>query len=378
MNEVASVTNRNTEEMTVFQWTKDPELIEAGAEIRGYYQTAKLSYLQIGKKLTEVKDRFEHGEWENFLQVNAGMSVRTAQTCMQAYQTYGFDTRYIEIGQSKGITLLPLPESERERLMAENDVKNMSVRDLKKKIDEIREQERLKAREAVEAERVNGQIQLAKAKEAAEAEKQRAIAQADAAANEAIDKAIANARAKVEEATARANDAEKRAFDAESRPPELVREPVADPALVAELENSKAEIERLIEANRTMMESMRDWNRKKAEMQAEIDENNEIIREQQGALNDAKNELLNMKSAAKRGDERMKDGEEMTLDTLQRAVREFMGWVVSMPQMHGTFSRMAEKERRRYREQVDTVRAWAADTMKALETVDAEGGYTIE
>jgi hypothetical protein len=68
----------------------------------------------------------------------------------------------------------------------------------------------------------------------------------------------------------------------------------------------------------------------------------------------------------------------MTLDTLQRVVREFMGWVVSMPQMHAAFSQMTEKDRRRWREQVDTVRAWAADTIRAMETVNAEGGYSIE
>lgn len=334
MNEVASTQRQNTGEMTVFQWTKDPELIAAAAEIRGYYNTAKLSYLQIGKKLLEIKDRFDHGEWENFLKVSTEMGVRTAQQCMQAYQTYGFDTRYIEIGQSKGIVLLPMPEAEREKFLAENDVKGMSVRELKRKIDEAREEERQKAREAVEAERINGQIQLAKAKEAAEAEKQRT--------------------------------------------PEIVREVVTDPELVAEVERNRAEIERLAEANRAMMENARAWSREKAEMQAEIEENNDIIREQQGALNDAQRELLNLKSARNRGDERLTEGEEMTLDTLQRVVREFMGWVVSMPQMHAAFSQMTEKERRRWREQVDTVRAWAADTIRAMETVNAEGGYSIE
>ena len=340
MNEVAST------QKPVYLWTQNPELTAAAAEIRGYYTTAKLSYLQIGKKLLEIKDKFEHGEWENFLETNTNMSVRGAQQCMQAYRTYGFDTRYIEIGQSKGIEMLPLPEAEREKLLSENDVKHMSVRELKQKIHEVQEEERKKAREAVEAERTNGEIQLAKAREAMQAEMQKAVSQVKAAM--------------------------------EGREPEIIREPVADPALVEELEKTKAEMERLTETYRTMLESSREWMREKADMQAEIDENNEIIREQQGALNDAQTELLNLKSAANRGEDHPRGGEEMNLDTLQRAVREFMGWVVAMPQMHGTFARMAEKERRMYREQVDTVLSWAADTIKALETVDAEGGYTIE
>ena len=91
----------------------------------------------------------------------------------------------------------------------------------------------------------------------------------------------------------------------------------------------------------------------------------------------ADNELSALKSAQRRGEEPA--SEEMNLDTFQRVTREFMGWVISFPQMQGTFCQMQEKERRKWREQVETVRAWAMDTLKALDCLDAaEGGYSIE
>ena len=363
--------------LSTSNWTKNPALVAAAYEIRGYYSTAKLSYLQIGKKLTEIKDEFEHGEWQDFIETNTDMSLRGAQQCMQAYQEYGFDTRYIEIGSSKGIVMLPMPKEERERLMAENDVKGMSVRELKEKIREIREEEQKKAREAVEAERVNGQIQLAKAREQAESEKEQAVRQAEAEAKEVVNQAWKDARAKIEEATARANDAEQRAFNAETRPPEVVKESVADPALVEELRKSQEEIERLAEANRAMMENAREWTKEKAALQAELDENNDIIREQQNALDDAQRELLDMKSAQHRGEE--PKGDEMTLDAFQRAAREFLGWVSILPQMRITFSEMPEDERRKWRDQTHTVLAWAKDTLTALNSLNAaEGGFSIE
>jgi hypothetical protein len=351
--------------------------VEAAAEIRGYYNNAKLCYLQIGKKLTEIKDQFEHGEWQNFIETNTDMSIRGAQQCMQAYQEYGFDTRYIEIGSSKGIQLLPMPKEEREKLMAENDVKGMSVRELKKKIQEMREAERERTREAVEAERESGRIQLAKMKEQAEAEKQAAVTQAEEAAKETVNQAWRDARAKIDEAMARADKAEKMAFDAETRPPEVVRETVADPALVAELQKTKEEIERLAEANRAMMENQKTWSQEKARMQAELEENEALIQEQQEINNSLDSELSALKSAQRRGEDPA--GEGMNLDTFQRITREFMGWVISFPQMQGTFSQMTEKERRKWREQVETVRAWAMDTLKALDCLNAaEGGYSIE
>lgn len=366
MSEVA-----NTQK-TTYLWTQDPELMEAAIEIRGYYNTAKLSYLQIGKKLTEIKDKFAHGEWENFLKVNADMGVRTAQQCMQAYQEYGFDPRYIEIGESKGIKLLPLPEDKREKIMAENDVKGMSVRELSKKIQQVREEEQQKAREAVEAERTSGQIQLAKAMERAEADKEKAVLAAEAEAKETVNRAWSDARAKIEDATARANEAEKRAFEAESRPAEVIRETVTDPELIAEVSKYREEVERLTEANREML----GWSAEKARMQAELEENEQTIAEQQALLNEQKKQLLSMKSAQKRGED--SEGTDLTLDTFQRVTREYMGWVAILPQMRAMFAGMSDGELRKWRESAETVLSCMKDSLKAMNTVSAEGGYSIE
>lgn len=371
MSEVANtITKKN--EQTLYAWTQDPELMEAAIEIRGYYNTAKLSYLQIGKKLLEIKDKFAHGEWENFLKANADMSIRTAQLCMQAYQEYGFDPRYIEIGESKGIKLLPLPEAEREKFMAENDVKGMSVRQMERRIKEVREEEQRKAREALEAERTSGKIQIAKAMERAKEEKEKAVMAAETEAKEIVNKAWHDAREKIQDATERANDAERRAFEAESRAPEVIRETVVDPALVAEVAKYKEEVERLTEANREMI----GWSTEKARMQAELDESEQTIAEQQEMLNEQKKQLLSMKSAQKRSEDQ--SGANLTLDTFQRVTREYMGWASILPQMRARYAGMSESEIRKWREAAETVLACMKDSLQAMATVSAEGGYSIE
>jgi hypothetical protein len=403
MNEVANTTTqiRGT-------WANDPELMGAGLEIQTYVKATAFNLLQIGRKLTEVKPKIPHGEWEEFVSVNAKMGKRTAEQYMQAWKEFGNNPQIAELGGSQVIRLLPMSEDERARLLNEHDVKGMSVRQMEEEIRKIRkeveekrradiEAEQQKAREAVEAEKENLRIQLAKERERAEQDKAKALEEEMELSRATVQKAWREAHEKIEAAQRQAEDAERRAREVAEREPEIVRETVADPALVEELKRSKEELERMAEAHRALLDGSREWQteksryeedrrraedawqREKERLQEAIDENEDLIREQQEALNEKERELLNLKSAEKRGDELTFDGEGMTLDTLKRVVREIMGWVVSMPQMHGTFAGKGEGELRQWREQVDTVRAWSIDTLKALDTVNAaEGGYSIE
>ena len=374
---MSEVANTTISTMTDLEWTRDTEACNAAMELRTYTVNAAMNLLQIGRTLIEIRPKIKKGEWADFVETNARIGLRTAETYMQAYREFGMDGRVMELGGSQIIKMLPMTPEERTELLTRYDVKDMPVRKLNEAIRQIREEEAEKRREAVAAEQESGRIQLAKAAEQAKLEREKAVQAAEAEAKETVNKAWNDARAKVEEATARANEAEKRAFEAESRPPEIVRETVADPALVEELRKSKEEIERLADVNRTMIESQKAWNLEKAEMQAEIDEGNDVIRQQQEMLNDTKTELLNLKSAKRRGKEPA--GTDMTLDTFQRVTREFIGWVSILPQMADAFSRMEEKERRKWVETTETVRNWAGDTLRALNTVNgAEGGFTIE
>lgn len=369
MNEVANTTNHAILEM---EWMRDPEACSAAVELRTYTMNAAMNLLQIGRRLIEIKPKIKKGEWKDFVEANTHMGLRTAETYMQAYREFGMDGRIMELGGSQIIKIVPMAPEERDRLLSEHDVKNMPIRKLNETIKQIREEEAEKRREAVEAERTNGQIQLAKAMERAEAEKEKAVMEAEAEAKETVNKAWSDARAKVEEATARANEAEKRAFEAESRPAEVVRETVADPDLVAEVQQYREEVERL----RTQNQEMIAWSRERARMQAELEESEKTIAEQQEMLNEQKKQILGMKSAQKRGED--PTGTDLTLDTYQRVMREWFGYLAIIPQMSAMFDWMEKEELRKWKEPAEAAYKLMQDSLSAMGTVFTEGGYSIE
>ena len=119
-------------------------------EIRTLYQTAlrsELSYaVQLGRKLTEAKALVEHGEWGNWIKDNLPFSQDKASMMMKIYDAYGANQESLfgdinsetfrNLGISQAFVLLSVPESEREQFVKDNDVESMSVRELKKAIEE--------------------------------------------------------------------------------------------------------------------------------------------------------------------------------------------------------------------------------------------------
>lgn len=119
-------------------------------EINTLYQTAlrsELSYaIQLGRKLTEAKQLVDHGEWGNWLKDNLPFSQDKATMMMKIYDAYGANQESLfgdvnsetfrNLGISQAFALLSVPENEREEFVKEHDVESMSVRELKKAIEE--------------------------------------------------------------------------------------------------------------------------------------------------------------------------------------------------------------------------------------------------
>ena len=119
-------------------------------EIKTLYQTAlrsELSYaVQLGRKLTEAKTLVEHGEWGNWIKDNLPFSQDKASMMMKIYDAYGANQESLfgdinsetfrNLGISQAFALLSVPENEREQFVKNNDVESMSVRELKKAIEE--------------------------------------------------------------------------------------------------------------------------------------------------------------------------------------------------------------------------------------------------
>lgn len=119
-------------------------------EIRTLYNTAirsELSYaIQLGHKLTEAKELVEHGEWGNWVKENLPFSQDKATMMMKIYENYGANQEnlfgdlnsdtYRNLGVWQAFVLLSVPEDEREEFVRENNVEEMSVRELKQAIAE--------------------------------------------------------------------------------------------------------------------------------------------------------------------------------------------------------------------------------------------------
>lgn len=136
-------------------------------------QTRKIvlgNSIEIGKRLVEAKDIVPHGEWGNWLLESVAYSQSTANNLMRIFNEYGAnqmslfgsDAKSQAIGNlsyTQAVALLGIPSEEREAFIEENNIDEMSTRELQTAIKEKQELEkRLKESEdAAELERAERQ-----------------------------------------------------------------------------------------------------------------------------------------------------------------------------------------------------------------------------
>lgn len=176
--------------------------------------------LTIGRCLIEAKASLPHGEWLPWLSERAELSERAAQRFMRLAREWSNPTALSDLGATKAITLLALPEEERERFMEEHNVIDMTTRQLEQVI-----RERDEARKAAEE---------AKA-EASTAEQARAKMAEDMAL---LNARLAGAREDHERALQDVGKLEKELAELKDRPVEVAVETVVDQEAI---ENATAE-----------------------------------------------------------------------------------------------------------------------------------------
>ena len=145
--------------MNDIQTQRTPDII--GAEIRGLTQQAKTMTLwfgiEIGRRLTEAKEMLEHGQWLAYLKEQTEFSQPSASRLMRLYDEYGAkqtslfgaESNYSTLNNlsiSNALRLLAVPEDEREKFAADNDVEHMSTRELDELIKQRDEAEKRAAR----------------------------------------------------------------------------------------------------------------------------------------------------------------------------------------------------------------------------------------
>ena len=124
-------------------------------EILFYKRQAGGAIIEIGKRLLEAKAQLGHGEWLPWLREKVDISERSAQNFMRLAREYSKSADIADLGASKALALLALPEMERAEFAAEthtvNGVKKtaseMTARELREAI-QARDRALLEAREA--------------------------------------------------------------------------------------------------------------------------------------------------------------------------------------------------------------------------------------
>lgn len=105
--------------------------------------------IEIGRKLTEAKELVPHGEWGNWLESAVDYSKSTANNLMKIFEEYGSEQitllddnlksqAFGNLSYSQAVLLLGIPVEDREKFVEENNVEDMSTRELKKTIDELK------------------------------------------------------------------------------------------------------------------------------------------------------------------------------------------------------------------------------------------------
>ena len=189
-------------------------------EILDAKRTGGEAILTIGRCLIEAKDMLPHGEWLPWLNERVEFSERTAQKFMQLAREWSNPNTLADLGASKALMLLALPEGEREQFVEDHNVIDMSARQLKEAI-----RERDEARKAAE---------VAKA-DASAAEQAQAKMEEDMAVTQNL---LESARAEADSAGSRARALEEKLRMLQEQPVEVAVETVVDPEAI---EKAKAE-----------------------------------------------------------------------------------------------------------------------------------------
>lgn len=101
---------------------RDIEVITA--EILSLKQTAGESILGIGQRLIEAKEMLPHGAWLPWLEDRVEFSERVAQKYMRLAREWTNPNALSDLGATKALMLLALPEAERDEFIAEYHVVN--------------------------------------------------------------------------------------------------------------------------------------------------------------------------------------------------------------------------------------------------------------
>lgn len=186
-------------------------------------QYAAQGALKIGERLCEAKELLGHGEFLPWIKDEFGWTDRTAQKLMAVYREFGDSQKslfgpeintktYSDLPVSKLYLLISVPESEREDFVKENNVAEMSVREMEKLLREKKDAEDESREAHAELDKLADKYAALSAV-ASEQEKELKAAQADVSASIEAAAEAEKARRAAEKAQKAAEAEAKKACD---------------------------------------------------------------------------------------------------------------------------------------------------------------------
>ena len=103
--------------------------------------------IQIGQRLQEAKEQVGHGNFGQWCEENLNYDQRTANRFMKLAVEYGDEngllansTTLSNLSISNALSLLKVPEEDREQFVAEHDVEDMKNKELEEEIRKLKEE----------------------------------------------------------------------------------------------------------------------------------------------------------------------------------------------------------------------------------------------
>lgn len=243
--------------------------------------------LTIGRCLNEAKDMLPHGEWLPWLNEQVELSERTAQKFMRLAREWSNPSALADLGATKALMLLALPKEERDDFVEDNNIVDMTTRQLEQAI-----RERDEARKAAET---------AKA-EASTAEQARAKMAEDMAL---LNARLAGAREDHERALQDVGKLEKELAELKDRPVEVAVETVVDQEAVEQARSEiRAEMKEKLKVARSQR---REAEEALAEIQAKLEKAKERQQKAEAQAKEAQNALELVQSKLQDAERARKD-----------------------------------------------------------------------
>lgn len=326
-------------------------------EILFYKRQAGRAFIEIGRRLNEAKEQLPHGEWLPWLREKVDFSERSAQDFMRLAKEYGKSAEIADLGASKALALLALPDSERAGFLAEKhavngeekSVADMTAAELKKAIrerDEARERVRTLEESIDEQQRTyDVDLETARAELAAAEQSRKKMAEDVAFLNE-----------RVAGLTEEVSDRDRELEALRSRPVDVaVQEP--DPEVLDQIREEGAKA-----AREALGQELEKARASLSAAQAKEKEAKETVKE-------LKERVAQAEKAAKQARD---DAERAKKEAGMAADKDMAAFAILFEQTQGMVNKMAETMRKMEREGRGEDAGKLRRAMKALaQAVDA-------